>query len=652
MDEPSPIRRIVACVDSADYDLEGKLVGSQSGNGINTNKSNIYRLQNALSNNVCYDDNGRQIIQNVRYYRAAGDGSGLVDKFKNRVSGEATEQQIKDLTWDIYQQIVHPDDEIYLFGFGKGAYVVRAVAGIFHHMGIPKKETSDFAELYQHAIDLIKARKEEDSRKGGKALEYLRAHARGQANIQLVGVFETIRSAGDKQIHDLSFVSSIRNFRHALALTETKVALSLELPETPTKKEMDGRTFIQAWFLGQHSDLGGGTQHDGLSLYPLQWMLLEAMNHGLVFERGKPIRGTDGQKSTLALAFPQFAGDVPHLKDSEKIEWIVKYVNGLEVTMFDLQTVHTEDTVEHANHVIHFTVSSNIYTSSRKVTSSKRLVGWTEEGPYGTIIHPSVFCLLDRNPRLWEQSKLKPYKEDISNFQYVGLQDFGANLPPWLEGSELSASGVKAFRILVCGKTGVGKSTLINRVFGVQMTEESNTYDQGNHDINQAFESSSHPGLLIHDSRGWQAGSDQELELIAKFLRHRAFQKDPAEALHVIWFCIDSDVSRIEEADKRTFETIARYSHNVPVFVIGTKKDKLIAYRKMELLEKYMQTTNDYQDARRLADQEADRLSEEQFMLLKEQLAQIKNYKADGYCCLSKGKNCTHARHPNLTVFR
>ena len=166
---------------------------------------------------------------------------------------------------------------------------------------------------------------------------------------------------------------------------------------------------------------------------------------------------------------------------------------------------------------------------------------------------------------------------------------------------------------------------------------------------------------MIHDSRGWQAGSDKELELIAKFLRHRAFQKDAAQALHVIWyatiskrrsscpmiglltvdvprFCVDSDVSRIEEADKRTFETIAQFSNHVPVFVIGTKKDKLIAYRKIQLLEKYMEETNNYPESNRLANQEADRLAEEQFMALRDELSQIKHYKADGYCCLSKGE--------------
>lgn len=107
---------------------------------------------------------------------------------------------------------------------------------------------------------------------------------------------------------------------------------------------------------------------------------------------------------------------------------------------------------------------------------------------------------------------------------------------------------------------------------------------------------------------------------------------------NTIRFCVDSDVSRIEEADKRTFATIAQYSNHVPVFVIGTKKDKLVAYRKMQLLEEYMQKTNDYQESNRLANIEADKLAEEQFMALREQLSQIKNYKADGYVCLSKSK--------------
>jgi hydroxyethylthiazole kinase-like sugar kinase family protein len=75
------------------------------------------------------------------------------------------------------------------------------------------------------------------------------------------------------------------------------------------------------------------------------------------------------------------------------------------------------------------------------------------------------------------------------------------------------------------------------------------------------------------------------------------------------------------------------------VFVVGTKKDKLVAYRKMELLEAHMQKTNDYKQASKLANEEANQLADDQFMKLKDQLSQIEHYKADGYCCISKGEH-------------
>lgn len=105
-------------------------------------------------------------------------------------------------------------------------------------------------------------------------------------------------------------------------------------------------------------------------------------------------------------------------------------------------------------------------------------------------------------------------------------------------------------------------------------------------------------------------------------------------------FCVDSDVSRIEEADKRTFQTISQFSNQVPVFVVGTKKDKVISSRQLQLLEKYMEETNDYKRARELAQAEAAEAAEEQFSKLRAQLSQIEHYRADGYCCISKGKPC------------
>lgn len=103
-------------------------------------------------------------------------------------------------------------------------------------------------------------------------------------------------------------------------------------------------------------------------------------------------------------------------------------------------------------------------------------------------------------------------------------------------------------------------------------------------------------------------------------------------------FCVDCDVSRIESADKRTFETIAQFSNHVPVIVVGTKKDKLIAIRKMQLLEEYMEKSDDYQESNKLATAEADRLANEQFVALRDQLAEIESYKADGFVLISKSE--------------
>jgi len=89
----------------------------------------------------------------------------------------------------------------------------------------------------------------------------------------------------------------------------------------------------------------------------------------------------------------------------------------------------------------------------------------------------------------------------------------------------------------------------------------------------------------------------------------------------------------------------------VPVFVVGTKKDKLVAFRKMQLLEDYMQKTNDYQESNRLANLEADKLAQEQFLSLRDQLSHIKSYKADGYVCLSKSEFRESASNARTDIF-
>ncbi|KAK7415549.1 hypothetical protein QQX98_005795 [Neonectria punicea] len=617
------VKRLVVLIDGSEIRKDKK----------ETNQSNTQRLKQLVRDGVC--PSGGALVQIASYHVTTSSVARLRDKFRSKVSHDNTDELVRSIVKEVCSTLESPQDELWLYGSGHGAYVARAVAGIVHRMGLPKKSLDlSFDELFDSTCALIKAQKEDDYLHGPQLMQKIKSYCNEPPRIPFVGLFDTVKLSLPETVYDISFNSSITTLRHALAFNENRSNRMAEIVQVPSDAEITGHSAIQAWFLGTNEDMCGGTPNDGLSLYPLQWILLESLRAGLsVVSMEKPRTA----ENPLALVFPQYAGNLPHLDGSEDIEWRIKYSNGIQVSMFDLQSSHTEiSDTKSDTHGFKFNSDCYSRSSTRKIFKLGGLEGWKANDSYGIIIHPSLFCILDRYPRYLELANFKPQKAKISSFQDACMIDDESGLAPWLQDMQLQASGVKAFRILVCGKTGVGKSTLINKVFGVELTSESDSYDQGVHDINEAFESPRHPGLLVHDSRGWQAGSDDELDLIAKFLRNRAFQQDPAKALHVIWFCVDADVSRIEEADKRTFATIAQFSHHVPVFVVGTKKDKLTGYRKMQLLEALMEKTDDYKEAKRIAEEQANKMADDQFAQLRTQLSQIEHYKADGFCCISK----------------
>ena len=106
-------------------------------------------------------------------------------------------------------------------------------------------------------------------------------------------------------------------------------------------------------------------------------------------------------------------------------------------------------------------------------------------------------------------------------------------------------------RVLVCGNTGVGKSTLINRVFGVPVVRYAPSQDRvylltvqqadpcerdaGVHDIWKNYTWEDRPDLIIHDSRGFQCASEEEILSVEKFLEGKAGKEKPKDRLHVIW---------------------------------------------------------------------------------------------------------------------
>ncbi|KAK2466591.1 hypothetical protein APHAL10511_000849 [Amanita phalloides] len=140
------------------------------------------------------------------------------------------------------------------------------------------------------------------------------------------------------------------------------------------------------------------------------------------------------------------------------------------------------------------------------------------------------------------------------------------------------------FRILVVGKSGVGKSSLINAVFKAPLVEVAHN-QPGTADVEREITSENNCNFVLHDSFGYEAGDEEGFVALKKFIADRNRKKDVADRIHAIWLCITVPFagSRIlERGDGRIFELT---EDKVPVIVVFTKYDLLFVRAKGQLLK-------------------------------------------------------------------
>ncbi|KIK56264.1 hypothetical protein GYMLUDRAFT_263753 [Collybiopsis luxurians FD-317 M1] len=140
------------------------------------------------------------------------------------------------------------------------------------------------------------------------------------------------------------------------------------------------------------------------------------------------------------------------------------------------------------------------------------------------------------------------------------------------------------FRILVLGKSGAGKSSLINATFNVDQANVSHE-QSGVSDIYEEITSEQNSRFILHDSQGFAAGETQNFETVKKFLDDRARQPELKDRLHAIWFCVEVPTENgalFETADQKFLQLNL---HNVPVVVVFTKFDLLVRKLEKEAVE-------------------------------------------------------------------
>lgn len=185
-------------------------------------------------------------------------------------------------------------DEIYLFGFSRGAFTARSIGGLINMVGLlPAHQLSSLPTL----INLYFAKVKEEGREGIAAQLkrfVVDAENRREVEVRFVGVWDTVEAVGFGPMA-LEFSSNaglegkcFRHVRQALSLDEHRTQFRPRLYTEPngTFKMKGGEeegSLIQLWFRGAHSDAGGGYKRDEswLSNTTLAWVVSEASHCGL-----------------------------------------------------------------------------------------------------------------------------------------------------------------------------------------------------------------------------------------------------------------------------------------------------------------------------------------------------------------------------------
>lgn len=217
-----------------------------------------------------------------------------IGSYHDRLTGGGLGTGLEKNVMDGYRFLIHnyrKGDEIYLFGFSRGAYTVRSLCGLINNCGILK---SAEGKRVEEAFALYKKKRFKPS--GAEAKAWRRTHAvEAKTHIHFVGVWDTVGAMGlpfsvfglikDRHLFfDRKLGGNVRTARQALALDEVRQDF-----EPTIWEPRDSVDLKQVWFAGVHSDVGGSYKPDGddtlLADIPMLWMMDEARASGLAFDQ-------------------------------------------------------------------------------------------------------------------------------------------------------------------------------------------------------------------------------------------------------------------------------------------------------------------------------------------------------------------------------
>ena len=288
-----------------------------------SNNTNVWRIKS-----LCQCDD-TQVI-----YYSAGVGTQYGSEAVGGMFGYGLDQEVID-AYEWLVEKYNSGDEIYIFGFSRGAYTARSLSGFISKCGLLQTgspiSVDQLYDRYKKGC-IVRTIRELTHDKGQKRgtftteenwmLKYSAA-----VPVKFIGVWDTVGALG-VPFGNIPFVSRSKyqfletdlrinnDFAyHALAIDEHREAFAPTLwtKTTPTNSTPNDsypsrpvKDVEQRWFVGAHANVGGGYANDLLAQLPLQWLVDRAQLHGLRFKHGASIDG-DENTAPLTDSFSEFA---------------------------------------------------------------------------------------------------------------------------------------------------------------------------------------------------------------------------------------------------------------------------------------------------------------------------------------------------------
>lgn len=239
------------------------------------NNSNIVGLYSLLDKDsesqVAYYDPGVGTLGDPNFKTPIGKN---VTRFLGLAFGWGIIRNIEE-AYSYLMEHYNNGDRIFIFGFSRGAYTARAIAGFVHSFGLLD---SGCQNLIPYAMKLY--RSEPNDEKKEELMKRFRETYSRECRINFLGLWDCVKSFG--WIYNPIYLphtisnQSVDIVRHAISIDERR---NFFRPMLWGEKKYPSQNIKQVWFAGVHGDVGGGFDKDesGLAKIALEWMIEEVL---------------------------------------------------------------------------------------------------------------------------------------------------------------------------------------------------------------------------------------------------------------------------------------------------------------------------------------------------------------------------------------